>query len=243
LTSQTPQAPDKVRDVCDQDGRYLLPGALRRHPQGAILAGKHTPRTHLSKSPVIVRPQSHVTIVEVADFECPVCRIFTSPAWPPAQISAGQTHLQSFPPRRRECLGRALIACGAAAATQQDPCDLLRSFYDSSWTRPPGLDLGRQTLRQGSGLRRSGQPGTRRPSSLSSPSPRPRRGGRQPSPTANLLTKSAARQRSVNGRRISSRPPRHRNHRLRTAQHKTPKKSSRYMPFEHEALIRLPANP
>ena len=69
---KTEQGSDKVKMYITKDGRYLLRGELSDLSKDPL--AENTSRLDLSKSPVLGDPKATVTIVEFADFECPVCR-------------------------------------------------------------------------------------------------------------------------------------------------------------------------
>jgi protein-disulfide isomerase len=69
---KTDQGSDKVKMYITKDGRYLLRGELSDLSKDPL--AENTSKLDLSKSPVLGDPKATVTIVEFADFECPVCR-------------------------------------------------------------------------------------------------------------------------------------------------------------------------
>jgi protein-disulfide isomerase len=69
---KTDQGSDKVKMYVTKDGRYLLRGELADLSKDPL--AENTAKLDLSKSPVLGDPKATVTIVEFADFECPVCR-------------------------------------------------------------------------------------------------------------------------------------------------------------------------
>jgi protein-disulfide isomerase len=69
---KTSQGSDKVKMYITKDGRYLLRGELADLSKDPL--AENTSKLDLSKSPVLGDPKATVTIVEFADFECPVCR-------------------------------------------------------------------------------------------------------------------------------------------------------------------------
>jgi protein-disulfide isomerase len=69
---KTEQGSDKVKMYITKDGRYLLRGELSDLSKDPL--AENTSKLDLSKSPVLGDPKATVTIVEFADFECPVCR-------------------------------------------------------------------------------------------------------------------------------------------------------------------------
>jgi len=72
LDVKTAQGSDKVKMYVTRDGRYLLRGDLADLSKDPL--AENTSKLDLSKSPVLGDPKATVTIVEFADFECPVCR-------------------------------------------------------------------------------------------------------------------------------------------------------------------------
>jgi len=69
---KTAQGSDKVKMYITKDGRYLLRGELSDLSKDPL--AENTSKLDLSKSPVLGDTKATVTIVEFADFECPVCR-------------------------------------------------------------------------------------------------------------------------------------------------------------------------
>jgi protein-disulfide isomerase len=69
---KTDQGSDKVKMYITKDGRYLLRGELSDLSKDPL--AENTSKLDLAKSPVLGDPKATVTIVEFADFECPVCR-------------------------------------------------------------------------------------------------------------------------------------------------------------------------
>ena len=69
---KTEQGSDKVKMYITKDGRYLLRGELSDISKDPL--AENTSKLDLSKSPVLGDPKATVTVVEFADFECPVCR-------------------------------------------------------------------------------------------------------------------------------------------------------------------------
>jgi protein-disulfide isomerase len=69
---KTEQGSDKVKMYITKDGHYLLRGELADLTKDPL--AENTSKLDLSKSPVLGDPKATITIVEFADFECPVCR-------------------------------------------------------------------------------------------------------------------------------------------------------------------------
>ncbi|HWN75186.1 MAG TPA: thioredoxin domain-containing protein [Candidatus Udaeobacter sp.] len=69
---KTGQGSDKVKMYITKDGRYLLRGEISDLSKDPL--AENTSKLDLAKSPVLGDPKATVTIVEFADFECPVCR-------------------------------------------------------------------------------------------------------------------------------------------------------------------------
>ena len=69
---KTSQGSDRVKMYVTKDGRYLLRGELSDLTKDPL--AENNSKFDLSKSPVLGDPKATVTIVEFADFECPVCR-------------------------------------------------------------------------------------------------------------------------------------------------------------------------
>jgi protein-disulfide isomerase len=69
---KTDQGSDKVKMYITKDGRYLLRGEISDLSKDPL--AENTSKLDLAKSPVLGDPKATITIVEFADFECPVCR-------------------------------------------------------------------------------------------------------------------------------------------------------------------------
>jgi protein-disulfide isomerase len=69
---KTEQGSDKVKMYVTKDGRYLLRGEIADLSKDPL--AENTSKLDLAKAPVLGNPKASVTIVEFADFECPVCR-------------------------------------------------------------------------------------------------------------------------------------------------------------------------
>jgi protein-disulfide isomerase len=69
---KTEQGTDKVKMYITKDGRYLLRGELSDLSKDPL--AENISKLDLAKSPVLGDPKAAITIVEFADFECPVCR-------------------------------------------------------------------------------------------------------------------------------------------------------------------------
>src|SRR5262249_34360631 len=67
---KTPQGSDKVKMFVTKDGKYLIRGELSdlsKDPMAEIIS-----KMKLDGAPVLGDPKAQITIVEFADFECPV---------------------------------------------------------------------------------------------------------------------------------------------------------------------------
>jgi protein-disulfide isomerase len=69
---KTEQGTDKVKMYITKDGRYLLRGEISDLSKDPL--AENISKLDLAKSPVLGDPKAAITIVEFADFECPVCR-------------------------------------------------------------------------------------------------------------------------------------------------------------------------
>jgi protein-disulfide isomerase len=69
---KTEQGTDKVKMYITKDGHYLLRGELADLTKDPL--AENISKLDLSKSPVLGDPKAPITIVEFADFECPICR-------------------------------------------------------------------------------------------------------------------------------------------------------------------------
>ena len=69
---KTDQGSDKVKVYITKDGHYLLRGELADLTKDPL--ADNISKLDLSKAPVLGDPKAPITIVEFADFECPVCR-------------------------------------------------------------------------------------------------------------------------------------------------------------------------
>ena len=69
---KTEQGSDKVKMYITKDGRYLLRGELSDLTKDPLV--ENTSKMDLKGAPVLGDPKAPITIVEYADFECPVCR-------------------------------------------------------------------------------------------------------------------------------------------------------------------------
>ena len=69
---KTPEGGDTVKMYLTKDGRYLIRGEVS--DLNADPLAENRSRLNLHDSPVLGDPKAPITIVEFADFECPVCR-------------------------------------------------------------------------------------------------------------------------------------------------------------------------
>ena len=69
---KTPDGSDTVKMWVTKDGRYLIRGEVSDMTSDPLAENRSKIRT--SDSPVLGNPSAPITIVEFADFECPVCR-------------------------------------------------------------------------------------------------------------------------------------------------------------------------
>ena len=69
---KTPDGSDTVKMWVTRDGRYLIRGEVSDMTSDPLAENRSKIRT--SDSPVLGNPSAPITIVEFADFECPVCR-------------------------------------------------------------------------------------------------------------------------------------------------------------------------
>ena len=69
---KTAQGSDNVKMYVTKDGRYLLRGELADLSKDPL--AENISKMKLDGAPVLGNPKATVTLVEYADFECPVCR-------------------------------------------------------------------------------------------------------------------------------------------------------------------------
>jgi protein-disulfide isomerase len=116
---KSPDGSDNVTMYLTADGRYLLRGEisdLTRDPLADNVA-----KFDLKSSPVLGDPKAPITIVEYADFECPVCRNLHEairsllPNYPQVKVIFKDFPIEVLHPWARTA------ALGGRCACQQDP--------------------------------------------------------------------------------------------------------------------------
>src|SRR5882724_6710763 len=124
---KTAQGSDKVKMYVTRDGRYLLRGDLADLSKDPL--AENTSKLDLSKSPVLGDPKATVTIVEFADFECPVCRNLHDalrgllPNYPQVKLIFKDFPLDALHPWARTA------SLAGRCTYQQDPAAFWK-FYD-----------------------------------------------------------------------------------------------------------------
>jgi protein-disulfide isomerase len=124
---KTDQGNDKVKMYITKDGRYLLRGELADLSKDPL--AENTSKLDLAKSPVLGDPKATVTIVEFADFECPVCRNLHDalrgllPNYPQVKLIFKDFPLDALHPWARTA------SLAGRCTYQQDPAAFWK-FYD-----------------------------------------------------------------------------------------------------------------
>jgi protein-disulfide isomerase len=120
---KTEQGSDKVKMYVTRDGHYLLRGELADLTKDPLV--ENISKMELSKAPVLGDPKAPITIVEYADFECPVCRNLHDamrgilPNYPQVKLIFKDFPLDSVHPWAR------MASLAGRCAYQQDP----KSFW------------------------------------------------------------------------------------------------------------------
>ena len=124
---KTDQGSDKVKMYITKDGHYLLRGELADLTKDPL--AENTSKLDLSKSPVLGDPKASITIVEFADFECPVCRNLHDalrsilPNYPQVKLIFKDFPLDALHPWARTA------SLAGRCTYQQDPAAFWK-FYD-----------------------------------------------------------------------------------------------------------------
>jgi protein-disulfide isomerase len=124
---KTDQGSDKVKVYITKDGHYLLRGELADLTKDPL--AENISKLDLSKAPVLGDPKATITIVEFADFECPVCRNLHDalrgilPNYPQVKLIFKDFPLDALHPWARTA------SLAGRCTYQQDPAAFWK-FYD-----------------------------------------------------------------------------------------------------------------
>jgi protein-disulfide isomerase len=124
---KTDQGSDKVKVYITKDGHYLLRGELADLTKDPL--ADNISKLDLSKAPVLGDPKATITIVEFADFECPVCRSLHDalhgmlPNYPQVKLIFKDFPIDQIHPWARTA------SLAGRCAYQQDPAAFWK-FYD-----------------------------------------------------------------------------------------------------------------
>jgi protein-disulfide isomerase len=124
---KTDQGSDKVKVYITKDGHYLLRGELNDLTKDPL--ADNIAKLDLSKAPVLGDPKATITIVEFADFECPVCRSLHDalhgmlPNYPQVKLIFKDFPIDQIHPWARTA------SLAGRCAYQQDPAAFWK-FYD-----------------------------------------------------------------------------------------------------------------
>ena len=124
---KTSQGSDTVKMYVTKDGRYLLRGELADLSKDPL--AENIAKMKFDGAPVLGDPKSPVTLVEYADFECPVCRNLHDalrgllPNYPQAKLVFKDFPLDSVHPWARTA------SLAGRCTYQQDPKAFWK-FYD-----------------------------------------------------------------------------------------------------------------
>jgi protein-disulfide isomerase len=124
---KTSQGSDKVKMYVTKDGKYLLRGELSDLSKDPM--AENISKIRLDGAPVLGDPKAQVTIVEFADFECPVCRNLHDalrgilPNYPQVKLIFKDFPLDSVHPWAR-------TASLAGRCTYQQNPQVFWKFYD-----------------------------------------------------------------------------------------------------------------
>ena len=116
---KTPEGSDSVKMYITKDGRYLVRGEI--NDLNIDPNAENRAKLKLDGSPVLGDPKAPITIVEFADFECPVCRNLHDalrgllPGYPQVKLVFKDFPLDQLHPWARTA------ALGARCAYMQDP--------------------------------------------------------------------------------------------------------------------------
>ncbi len=124
---KTDQGSNEVKMYVTSDGRYLLRGELEDMTKDPLV--ENSSKMNLANAPVLGDPKATITIVEYADFECPVCRNLHDamrgilPNYPQVKLIFKDFPLDAVHPWARTA------ALAGRCAYQQDPKAFWK-FYD-----------------------------------------------------------------------------------------------------------------
>ena len=124
---KTGQGSDTVKMYVTKDGQYLLRGELSDLSKDPLV--ENTSKMKLDGAPVLGDPKAPVTLVEYADFECPVCRNLHDalrgvlPNYPQAKLIFKDFPLDALHPWARTA------SLGGRCTYQQDPKAFWK-YYD-----------------------------------------------------------------------------------------------------------------
>jgi protein-disulfide isomerase len=116
---KSPEGSDNVTMYLTADGRYLLRGELSDLTKDPL--AENVAKFDLQSAPVLGDPKAPITIVEYADFECPVCRNLHDairgllPNYPQVKIIFKDFPIEALHPWARTA------ALAGRCAYQQDP--------------------------------------------------------------------------------------------------------------------------
>jgi len=120
---KTPEGSDNVKMFITKDGRYLIRGEVSDLTSDPLAENRGKIQT--ANSPILGDPNAPITIVEYADFECPVCRSLHDamrgllPNYPQVKLIFKDFPLDNLHPWARTA------AIAGRCAYQQDP----KSFW------------------------------------------------------------------------------------------------------------------
>ena len=116
---KTPEGSDEVKMFLTADGRYLIRGEVSDLNSDPL--AENVAKFDLRAAPLFGDPKAPITIVEYADFECPVCRNFHDairgmlPNYPQVKLIFKEFPIESIHPWARTA------ALAGRCAYQQDP--------------------------------------------------------------------------------------------------------------------------
>ncbi len=116
---KTPEGSDEVKMFLTADGRYLIRGEVNDLTSDPL--AENIAKFDLKGAPVFGDPKAPITIVEYADFECPVCRNLHDairgmlPNYPQVKFIFKEFPIESIHPWARTA------AMAGRCAYQQDP--------------------------------------------------------------------------------------------------------------------------
>jgi len=125
---KTPEGGDQVKMYITKDGRYLLRGELADLNKDPLT--ENISKIDFKGAPVTGDPKATVTLVEFADFQCPVCRNLHDamrgilPNYPQAKLVFKDFPLDNVHPWARTA------SIAGRCAYQQDPAAFWK-FYDA----------------------------------------------------------------------------------------------------------------